>query len=165
MTKKTLTVRPLDERADPPELEKRGRGWAISDQRLDKIHDQARRNRMEPTEAQRLLGEKLNEANLGKFKLTRQQVIGSAIVDFACNPLKVAVSIDEGGDPAVTARRDKSLEAVGVHLLRFAAERVLEDPDAVVAEVVAAMKARYNDRSRARKPSGPSRSAPRGGYR
>lgn len=151
--KKTLTVRPLDERTDAPELEKRGRGWAISDQRLDKIHDRARHNRMEPTEAQKLLGDKLNEANLGKFKLTRQQVIGSAIVDFACNPLKVAVSIDEGGDPAVTARRDKSLEAVGVHLLRFAAERVLEDPDAVVAEIVAAMKARYGERGRTRKPA------------
>ena len=149
--KKTLTVRPLDERTDAPALQKRGRGWAISDKRLDKIHDQARRNRMEPTEAQKMLGAALNEANLGKFKLTRQQVIGSAIVDFACNPLKVAVSIDEGGDPALLARRDKSLEAVGVLLLRFPAARVLAEPDAVVAEIVAAMKTRYEERGRARR--------------
>ncbi|MEQ1497672.1 MAG: DUF559 domain-containing protein [Novosphingobium sp.] len=161
MTKKTLTVLPLDERTDAPELERRGRGWAISDKRLDKIHDQARRNKMEPTEAQKLLGEKLNEANLGKFKLSRQQVIGSAILDFACNPLKVAVSIDEGGDPAVIARRDKSLEAVGVHLLRFTAARVLEESDAVVAEIVAAMKARYGERGRAHKPQYQSPGAPR----
>ncbi len=79
----------------------------------------ARANKASPTAAQKLLGEKLGEANLGKYKLNRQVVIGSAIVDFACNPLKVAVSIDEGGDPALIARRDKSLEAVGVHLLRF----------------------------------------------
>lgn len=150
MTKKTLTVRPLDER-EAPELQKRGRGWAISEKRLDAIHDQARRNRMEPTPAQKLLGERLNEANLGKYKLTRQQVIGSAIVDFACSPLKVAVSIDEGGDPALIARRDKSLEAVGVLLLRFAAARVLDEPDAVVAEIIAAMKARYEERGRARR--------------
>lgn len=160
--KKTLSVLPPSERTDAPELQKRGRGWAISDKRLDKIHDQARRNKMEPTEAQKLLGEKLNEANLGKFKLTRQQVIGSAIVDFACNPLKVAVSIDEGGDPALIARRDKSLEAVGVLLLRFTAERVLEEPDAVVTEVVAAMKARYDERGRARRQHAPSRGAPYG---
>lgn len=165
MTKKTLSVLPLEERTDAPELEKRGRGWAISDQRLDKIHDRARHNRMEPTEAQKLLGEKLTEANLGKFKLTRQQVIGSAIVDFACNPLKIAVSIDEGGDPALIARRDKSLEAVGVHLLRFEAARVIEEPDAVVAEIVAAMKGRYETRGRTRKPSYPTRGAPRGDYR
>ncbi|MFM5955455.1 MAG: endonuclease domain-containing protein [Novosphingobium sp.] len=151
MTKKTLTVRPLDERTEAPALQKRGRGWAISDKRLDAIHDQARRNRMEPSEAQRVLGAKLTEANLGKFKLTRQQVIGSAIVDFACNPLKVAVSIDEGGDPALIARRDKSLEAVGVKLLRFPATRVMDEPDAVVAEIVAVMKERYDERGRARK--------------
>jgi very-short-patch-repair endonuclease len=150
MTKKTLTVRPLDER-EAPELKKRGRGWAISDKRLDQIHEQARRNKMEPTEAQKVLGAKLIEANLGKFKLTRQQVIGSAIVDFACNPLKVAVSIDEGGDPALIARRDKSLEAVGVRLLRFAAADVLADPDAVVAQIVAAMKQSYDARGAARR--------------
>ena len=150
MTKKTLTVRPLDER-EAPELQKRGRGWAISEKRLDAIHDQARRNKMEPTPAQKALHERLVEANLGKFKLTRQQVIGSAIVDFACNPLKIAVSIDEGGDPALIARRDKSLEAVGVKLLRFPAERVLAEPDAVTAEIVAAMKQSYDERGRARR--------------
>lgn len=160
MTKKTLTVRPLDERNEAPPLQKRGRGWAISDKRLDKIHDQARRNKMEPTEAQKLLGEKLNEANLGKFKLTRQQVIGSAIVDFACNPLKVAVSIDEGGDPVLLARRDKSLEAVGVKLLRFPAARVMAEPDAVVAEILAAMKASYDERGRARRQHYQTRGAP-----
>ncbi len=159
--KKTLTVRPLDERTEAPALQKRGRGWAISDKRLDAIHEQARRNRMQPTEAQKLLGEKFAEQELGKYKLTRQQVIGSAIVDFACNPLKVAVSIDEGGDPAVTARRDRSLEAVGIHLLRFPAADVLADPDAVVQTVIAAMKARWEER-RAR---GRARPAPnRQGY-
>jgi very-short-patch-repair endonuclease len=151
MTKKTLTVRPLDERTEAPALQKRGRGWAISDKRLDAIHDQARRNRMEPTAAQQVLGAKLAEQELGKFKLTRQQVIGSAIVDFACNPLKIAVSIDEGGDPALVARRDKSLEAVGVKLLRFPAARVIDEPDAVVAEILAAMKASYDERGRARR--------------
>lgn len=151
MTKKTLTVRPLDERTEAPALQKRGRGWAISDKRLDAIHDQARRNKMEPTEAQRVLGAKLAEQELGKFKLTRQQVIGSAIVDFACNPLRIAVSIDEGGDPVLLARRDKSLEAVGVRLLRFPAARVLAEPDAVVTEILAAMKASYDERGRARR--------------
>ena len=162
MTKKTLTVRPLDERTDAPALQKRGRGWAISDKRLDVIHEQARRNKMEPTEAQKVLQAKLGEQELGKFKLTRQQVIGSAIVDFACNPLKIAVSIDEGGDPVLTARRDKSLEAVGVKLLRFPAARVIAEPDAVVAEILAAMKASYDERGRARRQHFQTRGASRG---
>ncbi len=158
MTKKTLTVLPLSERTEAPALQKRGRGWNIAESRLDAIHEMARAAKREPTPAQALLGEKLIAAELGKFKLNRQQVIGSAIVDFACQPLKVAVLIDEGGDEAVTRRRDKSLEAVGILLLRFAAVDVLTDPDAVVASIVAAMKARYeNQRSRPR----PSQ-APRG---
>ena len=156
--KKTLTVLPLSERTEAPALQKRGRGWNIAESRLDAIHDMARAAKREPTPAQALLGEKLIAAELGKFKLNRQQVIGSAIVDFACQPLKVAVLIDEGGDEAVSRRRDKSLEAVGILLLRFAAIDVLTDPDAVVASIVAAMKARYeNQRSRPR----PSQ-APRG---
>ena len=158
MTKKTLTVLPLSERTEAPALQKRGRGWNIAESRLDAIHEMARAAKREPTPAQALLGEKLIAAELGKFKLNRQQVIGSAIVDFACQPLKVAVVIDEGGDEAVTRRRDKSLEAVGILLLRFAAVDVMADPDAVVASIVAAMKARYeNQRSRPR----PSQ-APRG---
>ena len=156
--KKTLTVLPLSERTEAPALQKRGRGWNIAESRLDAIHEMARAAKREPSPAQALLGEKLIAAELGKFKLNRQQVIGSAIVDFACQPLKVAVVIDEGGDEAITRRRDKSLEAVGILLLRFAAVDVLADPDAVVASIVAAMKARYeNQRSRPR----PSQ-APRG---
>ena len=151
MTKKTLSVRPLDERSEAPELQKRGRGWAISEKRLDAIHEQARRNRREPTEAQKVLQAELAKQELGKFKLTRQQVIGSAIVDFACNPLRIAVSIDEGGDPALVARRDKSLEAVGVRVLRFPATRVLAEAEAVVAEILAAMKQSYDERGRARR--------------
>lgn len=161
MTKKTLSVRPLGDRAEAPALQKRGRGWVISDKRLDAIHDQARRNRMEPTEAQKALGARLNEAQLGKYKLTRQQVIGSAIVDFACNPLKIAVSIDEGGDPALTQRRDQSLEAVGVKLLRFPAADVLADPDGVATRIIAAMKKRYDERGRARRQHYQSRGATR----
>jgi very-short-patch-repair endonuclease len=149
--KKTLTVLPLSERTEAPALQKRGRGWNIAESRLDAIHDMARANKREPTAAQALLGEKLGEQELGKFKLNRQVVIGSAIVDFACSPLKIAVSIDEGGDPTLTQRRDKSLEAVGIQVLRFSAEEVMANPDAVVTEIVAAMKARYeSQRSRPR---------------
>lgn len=159
--KETLTVRPLSERTAAPALQKRGRGWSIGEKRLDAIHDLARALKREPTPAHAALAEKLAGQDLGKYRLTRQQVIGSAIVDFACNPLKLAVSIDEGGDPALVARRDKSLEAVGVRLLRFAAAEVLADPDAVVARILAAMKERYDERGRARRQHYQSQGAPR----
>jgi very-short-patch-repair endonuclease len=155
--KKTLTVLPLSERTEAPVLQKRGRGWNIAESRLDAIHELARANKREPTPAQTLLGEKLAAQELGKYKLHRQVVIGSAIVDFACQPLKLAVSIDEGGDEAVTRRRDKSLEAVGIQLLRFPAAEVLADPDAVVVAIVAAMKARYDESRVARTDRGQGR--------
>lgn len=160
--KKTLTVLPLSERTDAPALQKRGRGWNIAESRLDSIHEAAREAKRNPTPAHKLLGEGLAAANLGKYKLKRQQVIGSAIVDFACLPLKIAVSIDEGGDPVLISRRDFSLEAVGVQVLRFPAADVLADADAVVAQIVAAMKARYDARGARQRPqTGYGRSYPR----
>jgi len=161
MTKKTLTVRPLEDRTEAPALQKRGRGWNIAEKRLDRVHEMARAAKREPTPAQAALAGKLSQQELGKYRLHRQVVIGSAIVDFACQPLKVAVSIDEGIDPLLTQRRDKSLEAVGIQVLRFTAAEVLADTDAVVTAIIAAMRARWEER-RAR---GRARPAPnRQGY-
>ena len=124
--KKTLTLRPPEERTEAPALKKKGRGWTIAESRLDAIHETARELRRNPTPAQTLLGDALAAAELGKYRLRRQVVIGSAIVDFACQPLKVAVEIDEpGADPDIERRRDQSLAAVGIKLLRFPAEAVL----------------------------------------
>ena len=163
MTKKTLSARPLSERTEAPPLQKRGRGWTIADKRLDQVHAMARANKGSPTPAQAALADKLGQQELGKYKLHRQVVIGSAIVDFACQPLKIAVSIDEGGDPALVQRRDLSLGAVGIQVLRFTAEDVLADPDAVVTRIIAAMKARYDER-RARGRARPERHPERQGY-
>jgi very-short-patch-repair endonuclease len=145
--KKTLSVRPLDERDDAPRLQKKGRGWEISESRLDTLHETAREMRRAPTEAQAKLGEALIAANLGKFRFRRQVVIGSAIVDFACQPLKVAVEIDEpDANAELDRRRDRSLAEVGVKVLRFPAAEVLADVDAITMRIVAELKARWQDR-------------------
>lgn len=144
--KKTLSIVPADERAEAPKLQKKGRGWNISESRLDTLHENAREMRRNPTEAQSVLGEALVAANLGKFRLRRQVVIGSAVVDFACQPLKLAVEIDEpDANAELDRRRDASLAEVGTKVLRFSAAEVLADVDAVVAAIVAALKARYDD--------------------
>lgn len=160
--KKTLTVRAEEDRAEAPALQKKGRGWAIATSRLDTLHETAREIRRNPTEAQTALAEALVRANLGKFRLRPQVVIGSAIVDFACQPLKVAVEIDEpDANAELDRRRDRSLTEIGTKVLRFAAADVIADADGVTATIVAALKARYQEqRSRpaARRPS------PRGAY-
>jgi len=158
--KKTLTVRPPEERADAPQLQKKGRGWNIAESRLDTLHETAREMRRTPTEAQARLHESLIAAELGKFRFRRQVVIGSAIVDFASQALKVAVEIDEeGANAELDRRRDASLELVGIKVLRFPAAEILADVEAVTAQIVAAMKLRYAEQ-RAR-----PRGNGRGGYK
>ena len=66
--KKTLSLRPVGERADAPKIQKKGRGWAISGSRLDAIHDRARQLRREPDEAHLALAEELAKEDLGKYK-------------------------------------------------------------------------------------------------
>lgn len=159
--RKTLSVRPEAERAEAPKLQKRGRGWNIAESRLDTLHETAREMRRTPTAAQAALAEALVAANLGKYRLKRQTVIGSAIVDFACQPLKIAVQIDEeGANPELDRRRDRSLAEVGIKVLRFPAADVLADAQAVTAAIVAEMKARWQEQ-RDRAPAG----ARKGGYK
>ncbi len=84
-------------------------------------------------------------------------MIGSAIVDFACQPLKIAVEIDEpDANAELDRRRDRSLAEVGIKVLRYPAAEVLADVEAVTGKIVAELKQRY-DEQRARRP----RPAPR----
>jgi len=164
--KKTLTIRPLEERPEAPVLKRKGRGWNIADSRLDRLHETAREMRRNPTEAQEVLAKGLIAANLGKYRLRRQVVIGSAIVDFACQPLGLAVEIDEpDADPVLDQRRDRSLNEVGVKVLRFPADAVMADCEAVVASIVSALKSNWHtmrNRPVAARPAGARSASPRG---
>ncbi|MBW8785088.1 MAG: endonuclease domain-containing protein, partial [Novosphingobium sp.] len=152
-------LRQPDERTPAPPLERKGRGWKIAESRLDTLHQRARELRRSPSPAQALLGERLTGAELGKFKFRREVVIGSAIVDFACQPLAVVVEIDQpDGDPLIEQRRDRSLGEVGFTVLRFTEAEVLADSDAVVATIIARMKARYDERRAKPRASGQARS-------
>ena len=166
--KKTLTLRPVSERADAPKLQKKGRGWAISGSRLDSIHEMAREMRREPDESHMALADELAKEDLGKYKFKRYAVIGSAIVDFACQPLKMVVALDRGENPEIERRRDASLVAVGLKVIRYDAAEVLGDPEGAGRAVLAAMKARYEElratarpqyRTHARSHARPQRSA------
>lgn len=149
--KKTLTLKPVEERSAAPTLQRKGRGWSIAESRLDTIHENAREMRRNPTEAQTLLAERFARADLGNMRFRRQQVIGSAVVDFACQPLKLAVEIDEpDADLVIDQRRDRSLAEVGVEVLRFPAADVLADVEAVADKIFARMKVRWDAQRHAR---------------
>jgi very-short-patch-repair endonuclease len=151
--KKTLTLRTPGADAEAPAIKKKGRGWEISEKRLDALHERAREMRRNPTLAQDALAAALGEAETGGFSFKRQAVIGSAIVDFACKPLMLVIELDGDEDAAFAADRDRSLSEVGYRVERLAAAAVLTDPAAAAEAVVTMMRERWHERrNRARTP-------------
>lgn len=149
--RKPLTLRPASDDAAPA-IKKKGRGWEISESRLDALHDRAREMRRHSTPAHKALADKFAAAEMGRYKFTRHAVVGSAIVDFNCHSLGMAIDIDEEGeDEALAKRRDKSLEAVGIRVMRISAADILADMDAVLARITAGMRVRIADRQAARR--------------
>ena len=62
----------------------------------------------------------------------------------------MAIDIDEEGeDETLARRRDKSLESVGVRVMRIAAADILANIDDVLARITAGMRLRIADRKEA----------------
>lgn len=146
--RKTLQLRDPSETANAaPALKKKGRGWEISSSRLDVLHDQARQMRREASPAHKALAARFAKADLGRYTFKRYAVVGSAIVDFNCHNLGMAIAIDEEGqNDTLAKRRDKSLEAVGIRVMRIKASDILDNIDAVLARITAGMRMRIADK-------------------
>lgn len=148
--RKTLALNPGTTSAEAPALKKKGRGWEISDSRLDALHEQAREMRRHSSDAHKALAEKFAHADLGRYTFKRFAVVGSAIVDFNCHNLGLALAIDEEGqNDALVKRRDKSLESVGIKVMRIAASDILADIDAVLQRLTTVMRDRITERKSA----------------
>lgn len=148
--KKTLQLRDPSDTDAAPALKKKGRGWEISESRLDVLHEQARELRRHSSEAHKALLARFAKADLGRYKFTRHAVVGSAIVDFNCHNLGMAIIIDEeGANETLAKRRDKSLESVGIRVMRIKAADILENMDAVLARITAGMRLRMADKKEA----------------
>ncbi len=149
--RKTLNLRDTSD-AEAPAIKKKGRGWEISEKRLDNLHDQARKMRREASDAHKALAERFSKADLGRYTFKRFAVVGSAIVDFNCHNLGMAIVIDEeDDDPALNRRRDKSLDAVGVKVMHLNAADILENMDEVLKRITAGMRQRIADKGEARR--------------
>ncbi len=157
--KKTLTVRAPSE-DEAPAIKKKGRGWEISEKRLDALHQRAREMRRNPSAASEALAAALTEVETGGYSFKRQDVIGSAIVDFACKPLMLVIELDGDEDASFTADRTRSLSEVGYRVERLSAAAVLADPAGAAAQVSAVMRERWHERRAARANRAPSNRAP-----
>jgi very-short-patch-repair endonuclease len=91
-----------------------------------------------------------------ELKFRRQHPLGHYILDFYCSKLRLAVEVDgyshgTAGQPQHDARRDAWLATQGVEVLRLSASTVLDDMDATLATIAAAV-----DRRRAHLPPPPA---------
>ena len=78
--------------------------------------------RNDPTDAERTLWQHLRTRNLDGHRFTRQYVIDTAIVDFACPQAKLAIELDGGQHDQqrhADNLRTKRLNKHGYRVLRF----------------------------------------------
>ena len=111
--------------------------------RLDPLRFR-RELRRHQTPAERKLWTILRDRRLAALKFRRQHPIGSYVVDFYCHSARLAIELDGGvhDDPqrvAYNADRQRQIEASGVTVLRFENEDVFEQPEAIVASILAAV--------------------------
>jgi very-short-patch-repair endonuclease len=109
------------------------------------IRNLAQNLRKNQTHAERLLWSKLRSRGLSGYKFRRQHPIDNYILDFYCHEARLAIELD-GGQHAKTenlekdSKRTVTLNQIGIRVIRFWNNEVLENLDDVVAEIVATLK-------------------------
>ena len=112
--RKKLSLGNVTDRAEDREAGgDRTRAWTVSPARAEALKQRARDMRRNPTEAQRVLWERLKDKQCG-FTFNREVVMGSAIVDFACKTrwLVVEVGDTEGPQATIAELSDRKLREV-----------------------------------------------------
>jgi very-short-patch-repair endonuclease len=124
----------------------------------------ARRLRLDATDAERRLWYRLRWRQIEEAKFVRQERIGPYVVDFVCREPRLVVEVD-GGQHATDPRdavRDAWLSDRGYRVLRFWNNDVLSNTEGVLEMIAAALSDAAVGRTRGGAPS-PRPSPPEGG--
>ena len=109
----------------------------------DRQREFARRMRAEPTEAERVLWQRLrHDIVLVGSHFRRQAAIGPFIVDFASRRAKLVIELDGGQHDwrqAEDQSRTRFIEAAGYRVLRFWNNDVLANLDGVLQQIQCAL--------------------------
>lgn len=102
-----------------------------------KLKEYARQLRNNSTKAEIRLWQHLNRDQLRGYDFHRQKPIDNYIVDFFCNRLKLAIEVDgytHQFDEVITKDiiKEKKLNELGIYVLRFHDEEVMNDIDNVI---------------------------------
>jgi type I restriction enzyme R subunit len=105
------------------------------------LMQKARELRQEQTPAEEMLWQVLRNRQLGGLKFRRQHQFGDYVCDLYCAEEKLVVECDGGVHETserrkIDQKRDAYLESQGLTVLRFPNERVLNETDAVLSEIM-----------------------------
>jgi leucyl-tRNA synthetase len=99
----------------------------------------AREMRKAPTKAEARLWQLLRDRRLGNLKFRRQHAFGRFIVDFYCASAQLVLEMDgpiHEAELLSDVERQKVLEHMGLRILRFTNDEVLEMPEAVLSAIL-----------------------------
>lgn len=99
--------------------------------------------RKNPTQAESILWERIKNDATG-YRIRRQYVVGTFIVDFVCLEKKLAIEVDgdiHGYQIERDEERTNQLEQLGFSIIRFKNEEILSNREAVFGKLLDALKA------------------------
>lgn len=116
-----------------PLVEQEGENWKTLSKEMK---EWVREQRANASEAETLLWEILRGQRLEGWKFRRQHPLGGYLLDFYCHKARLAVEIDgeiDRDDEQVKYAAEKwaYLNTQHIHVIRFAEQEVLDDPEAV----------------------------------
>lgn len=110
-------------------------GQKINPEKLQR----ARELRCESTPAEKVLWQALRGNQLGGFHFRRQQIVAGFIVDFFCHAASLVVELDGEvhlQQKAYDAERAKTLSEMGLSVLHFPNNEVLQSLPRVLAKIL-----------------------------
>lgn len=107
-----------------------------------KLRPLAREKRHDPTPAEEILWERLRREQVKGTHFRRQHVVERFIVDFYCSQARLVVEVDgpvHDYTPEEDAIRQEYLESLGLRIVRFTNEQVLQEADTVINLIAEAL--------------------------
>lgn len=100
--------------------------------------------RHEPTDAERAMWRLMRDRRLSAFKFRRQVPFKNYILDFVCFEKQLVIEIDgsQHADSQSDATRGASLSAEGFQVARYWNNDVLQQPVAVLEDILAKLAVR-----------------------
>ena len=103
------------------------------------IFQHAEKLRKKMTDAEKIIGEKLCNKQLG-VKIRRQHPIWKFIADYYCHEIKLVIEIDGGihlleENKEYDISRDVTLNEFGIEIIRFSNDQVVKEIESVIEKI------------------------------